>query len=308
MRLYQNDTAAINFNLPPADNSGYTIDGYIQERLAKSTIHSGYVIVRPGRHTPSKIKTGAVENDFTGIINPDGSFKIDNIPSGTYLLQSFSGYYSPTYYTSLSNNAGFWQQADTIVINQNLSGLSIDMARDSSFGGGIIDGTITSSSLNFDFSNVIVYALSVFAADTVPYNYAIADSIGHFKIDRLPYGSYNLVAQKLNYPDAAYASNVIINPSNETVSGINIQYTVDNVNDSGILPDSPNLFQNYPNPFNPATIINYSIPQKELVKLKVYDVLGRIVATLVDEEMSKGNHSVKFIASRLPSGVYIYRL
>jgi len=68
------------------------------------------------------------------------------------------------------------------------------------------------------------------------------------------------------------------------------------------------LFQNYPNPFNPTTTIKYQIPEISFVTLKVYDVLGIEIAVLVNEEKSVGNYEVEFDATRLPSGVYFYRL
>jgi len=72
------------------------------------------------------------------------------------------------------------------------------------------------------------------------------------------------------------------------------------------LPMQFMLSQNYPNPFNPVTTINYSIPHKEYVNLIVYDLLGREVSTLVDEQKNAGNYSVTFNGSRLASGVYFY--
>ncbi|HEX9253429.1 MAG TPA: T9SS type A sorting domain-containing protein, partial [Ignavibacteriaceae bacterium] len=68
------------------------------------------------------------------------------------------------------------------------------------------------------------------------------------------------------------------------------------------------LDQNYPNPFNPSTKISYSIKEDGLVTLKVYDVLGKEIATLVNENKATGNYEVDFNASELPSGVYIYTL
>ena len=68
------------------------------------------------------------------------------------------------------------------------------------------------------------------------------------------------------------------------------------------------LEQNYPNPFNPSTKIVYQLPKSGLVQLKVYDLLGRELAVLVNEVKSEGEYSVNFDASNLPSGVYIYSL
>jgi len=74
------------------------------------------------------------------------------------------------------------------------------------------------------------------------------------------------------------------------------------------LPLDYRLYQNYPNPFNPFTVIRYQLPMNKHVTLKVYDVLGREVKTLVSEDQTKGSHEVHFNASGLPTGVYLYRL
>ena len=68
------------------------------------------------------------------------------------------------------------------------------------------------------------------------------------------------------------------------------------------------LSQNYPNPFNPITNIEYRLPNREFVTLKIYDVLGNEVATLVNEEKPAGSYSVEFNGNKLSSGIYFYRL
>ena len=75
-----------------------------------------------------------------------------------------------------------------------------------------------------------------------------------------------------------------------------------------IIPNEFQLFQNYPNPFNPSTKINFSIAKSSLVSLKVYDVLGREVACLVNETKSVGNYEVTFNANEFSSGIYYYKL
>ncbi|MBK7106030.1 MAG: T9SS type A sorting domain-containing protein [Ignavibacteriae bacterium] len=76
-----------------------------------------------------------------------------------------------------------------------------------------------------------------------------------------------------------------------------------------VIPSEFTLSQNYPNPFNPSTIIKYAIPSKANVTLKVYDVLGSEVATIIKNKVQNtGKYEVKFDASRLSSGVYFYTL
>ena len=77
---------------------------------------------------------------------------------------------------------------------------------------------------------------------------------------------------------------------------------------SAIAPDDFVLNQNYPNPFNPSTTISFELPSESFVSLKVYNVLGKEVATLVSEKLVAGRYDVTFNGSQLTSGVYFYRL
>ncbi|MEX0609873.1 MAG: family 10 glycosylhydrolase [Balneolaceae bacterium] len=74
------------------------------------------------------------------------------------------------------------------------------------------------------------------------------------------------------------------------------------------VPDQLSLSQNYPNPFNPTTNITFNLPSANRVELSVFDILGRKVVTLVDGRLQSGNHTYNFDASKLSSGIYIYRL
>ena len=75
-----------------------------------------------------------------------------------------------------------------------------------------------------------------------------------------------------------------------------------------IIADSFELFQNYPNPFNPTTRIDYQIPLESQVTIKVYNILGKELTTLVDERLSAGKHHADFLCGNLSSGVYIYSI
>ncbi|MGD1046982.1 MAG: YCF48-related protein [Bacteroidota bacterium] len=74
------------------------------------------------------------------------------------------------------------------------------------------------------------------------------------------------------------------------------------------IPKNFTLLQNYPNPFNPSTTISFNIPKRSNVSLKIFDLLGREVATIVSEEMLAGNHSKQWNAANMSSGIYFYRL
>jgi hypothetical protein len=75
-----------------------------------------------------------------------------------------------------------------------------------------------------------------------------------------------------------------------------------------LIPTEFALYQNYPNPFNPGTLIKYQVPEKSFVSIRVYDLLGKELATLVNEEKSAGSYDVNFDAGQLSSGFYIYTI
>lgn len=79
-------------------------------------------------------------------------------------------------------------------------------------------------------------------------------------------------------------------------------------NEDGSSPYAFQLQQNYPNPFNPETTISFTLQNSQQVKLEVYDIQGKVVSTLVDEKRATGNHNIRFNASNLSSGTYLYRL
>jgi hypothetical protein len=80
------------------------------------------------------------------------------------------------------------------------------------------------------------------------------------------------------------------------------------VSDSKVFPAEFSLSQNYPNPFNPTTTISFNLPSKSFVSLKIFDIIGREVATIVSEEMPAGSYSEQWNASNISSGIYFYRL
>lgn len=74
------------------------------------------------------------------------------------------------------------------------------------------------------------------------------------------------------------------------------------------IPKEFSLSQNYPNPFNPSTTIEFTLPKSEYVELKVYNILGKEISTLVSEKLNQGSHTYTFDGSNLASGIYYCQL
>jgi len=110
---------------------------------------------------------------------------------------------------------------------------------------------------------------------------------------------FSMVSNGTVVNDGIYIDDIKLTGYNMTPTGISGNANV---------PADFSLSQNYPNPFNPATVITYSIPRQSLVSLKVYDMLGKEVTTLVNEQQPAGQYSVNFDATAYNSGVYFYEL
>ena len=145
--------------------------------------------------------------------------------------------------------------------------------------GGIDIGTAASSYTSFSFD--ITYSRASMVPDTAYIWIGIADT------------SVGGPTQAAGY---AYVDELSLGPPT----------SVEEI--SSIIPENFDIKQNYPNPFNPSTKIEYSLPEASFVQLKVYDILGNEVATLVNEEQSAGTYRADFTASNLASGLYIAEL
>lgn len=110
----------------------------------------------------------------------------------------------------------------------------------------------------------------------------------------------SLVIMGTNLYAGTWGDSVWVRPINEIITGIRDQQFD--------LPSSFRLEQNFPNPFNPITTIKYEVPKANFVSITVYNELGKVVATLVNENKSAGNYSTEFKAGSLASGIYFYRM
>ncbi len=173
-------------------------------------------------------------------------------------------------------------------------GYSLEITSD---GGYILTGRVETSE-NGDWDVYVVRTDSI--GDTLwTKTYGISPLIG-YSVQITYDGGY--IIGGTTQPGSGFAlDGYLVRLGPDPITGIESEY-------ESRYPSDFVLYQNYPNPFNPATTINYQIPEISFVTLKVYDVLGNEIATLVNEKKPVGSYEVDWNASNAPSGVYFYQL
>lgn len=300
----------INFNLLAVEDTNYSVSGMIIDSTTGINANKGIIIVRTGTHVPTpKINASSTLLDtldaFAGFINEDGTFKVFTQLPSYYFLQAYSNYLLPGYFNEEGIASVYWQNADSLLINQNVTDKNISLVNDSSYGNGSISGFITYSNSDFgesNFEGITILAKNV--NNGALYSYNFGKEFGDYRVSNIPYGTYELVAQKIGLENAI-SQTVTIDPINNQITGINVNFLISDADSENLFPEDYILYQNYPNPFNPVTNITFFLPKRSYIKLRVINILGETVRTLVADELQPGNHSVTFDGKNLSSGVYV---
>jgi hypothetical protein len=309
VNLDSGQTLNVDIALPTISNSGFSVSGVVIDSVHGTPIDRGVVIIRKGTHTPTLMKPTATNADssvYAGFIKPDGSYNVLVEDSSYYFVQGYSEYFLPTYFNNQNAASVFWQNADTVFINQSVEEKNLYLVRDSSYGGGTAYGYITlpiTETLEKD--GITLFAQSTDNNKLYSYNFGKED--GLYGINNLPYGTYKIVAQKIGFPNA-YSNEFTISPANPDQRNINITFALSDVEDYGIIPTELSLLPNYPNPFNPSTTISFSLPSSQLVRIIIYNIIGQQVAEISNQVFQAGLNQVNFYAQGLSSGVYFVSL
>ncbi len=306
-------TYVVNFILERMEETDYSISGRVSDSVSAYPLKKGMVVIRKGNHAPPKLLAGDIssvadEGIYTTFIKENGTYHSRGIiQPDYYFVQSFSDYFIPTYYTALNISPPFWQQADSVLINSHLSSRHIQMPRDSSYGGGNAQGTVTINQRFAEIpSDVVLFARNV-NRDSLVFNYVFSSRDGSFNLPFLPYGTYQLMAQRIGY-DNAYSNEFVIDSLNPEINGLSLNFLISDINDKDVIPVNAELYQNYPNPFNPSTNIEFTIPEFQLVNLTVTNILGEEVASLFNGNLNAGRHRFIFNGDNFSSGIYFVNL
>lgn len=298
----------VDLTLPKMDSAALSISGNLLNSSSGSAITTGIVIVRKGTHTPTlqKVDSSFASSVYAGFVNKDGSYNIAVESSGYYYIQGYSGYFLPTYYTGQNVPSLFWQNADSILIGSLENNKNLFLTRDSSYGAGKVYGKVfISSPIGSNLEGITLVAKSTTTGGFYSYNFGKEDST--YSVSNLPYGSYQIVAQKIGF-DNAVSDVFTIDSLNPNSYDINISFNIADVKNEIVFPMEIKLNTNYPNPFNPTTTISFSLPNTGLTKIKVYNLLGEEIAVLINNVLNAGEHKINFNANGLASGIYIVTL
>jgi ligand-binding sensor domain-containing protein len=212
-------------------------------------------------------------------------------------------------------NGSSWDEKNTGLTNTNVTALT-------SFGGYLFAGTSQGSvggvyissdnGVNWTLSQSITWVTSLITIGSNIFAGSYGDGVWRSTNlgnswsqinDGLSSGAYYVLSLGIDnqYIFAGTgASSIWRRPLSQVVT--------ESEEETNLQPEEFSLSQNYPNPFNPSTTINFSVPSSEFVALKIYDVLGNEVVTLVNEEKPAGSYEVNFSAEGLTSGIYFYKL
>ena len=253
-----------------------------------------------------------------------GVYQVSETSDQNLIIEGWDG--SKKLYTKSFLNINSWQ-----TLNLNFDKINkVIIKLSSSSSTSLTDFNFD----NFSFEKIpLPVELTSFSAtcgeEYINLDWQTATEINNFgfEVERLKDEKINRLNdkwEKIGFIKGHGTSTISINYSfqdNSAVNGTNYKYRMKQIDENGeynysdeievtanFTPKSFNLSQNYPNPFNPSTNIQFAITSNQFVSLKIYDIVGHEIATLVNEKKLPGKYEVQFNAASLPSGVYIYKL
>jgi hypothetical protein len=300
------DTAGIDFNLLVRPIPNNSISGSVRDSGGIGV--PSRITLLPARYghpypTPTVTRYGHTDSL--------GNYTLTGVEAGKYfvLAMPFSNYAAALY---KANGCGVIriQDADTVDITGNITGINICVKPVHNDGLTLVRGTVRST------TNSIVAGARIFALDVEGEvtSIGITDARGMYELNAVAPGLVTVVADQQGYGAAQLS--VTVNANVYGLDNVNITMSPSSptsVGDPGVVPEKFALDQNYPNPFNPDTKISYSLSAPSVVTLTVFNILGQEVATLVNGNSAAGIFQAVWngkdnLGRAVASGVYMYKL
>jgi photosystem II stability/assembly factor-like uncharacterized protein len=294
-------------------SSLFSISGIVRYADNNQPITSG--VVKAIKLNPGDVSLMIVD---TAVIQSDGTYILQHIPQdsvyiGVYPSSGQQVDYVISYYPSTTD----WQSATVLYPTGNLSNINISAFRmTTTTASNSVSGKVMrlTDVVTGNLKDAVLYAKN----GNTYVRCTVSDVNGVYHLQSLPSGNLKIIINRLGFIGDSTNVNVTSTSNIDSVNFHLYRFTV-GIKQIGIeVPNEFKLYQNYPNPFNPVTKIKFEIPSNgfpigalgndRVVVLKVYDILGREIQTLVNETLQPGSYEVTFGGSNLSSGIYFYQL
>jgi hypothetical protein len=234
---------------------------------------------------------------------------LTDLPPGRYFVFAWAEGLIGEFY----QDAHSFRQADPVIVvsDEIAAGIDFGLAPNPRAGIYNVIGRVFSRETNQPIAAVLVQAK---LDGEVEVN-AVTDADGNFAITGLPAGEYRIESTAVGFSEDA--TTVAVGDGQDALN-VTLEMQTDNVTDvgsgdDGATPKSFALFQNYPNPFNPETTIKYQLSQTAEVTLKIFNLLGQEVRTLVNQQQAAGAYSLIWdgkdnFGQQVSTGIYIFQL
>jgi len=242
--------------------------------------------------------------------NDNGEYAFESLTAGDYIFFIIPEKgYLPTFYKADGSTTLNWKDADVVNLEDGANLTDINFSLESvpeeaanayaEIRGKVLDETGT------PVTDAYVY---VFNSNKEVVSYSFTDKNGEYNVSGITPGVYSVAVNDYGLENGEN-DNVVAGTEQPGTADFTLANST-GVTDVKIknVPQTFSLNQNYPNPFNPTTTISFSIAEKGKVQLKVYDIIGKEVKSLINGELNAGQYNIMFNASDLPSGIYIYEL
>jgi 5-hydroxyisourate hydrolase-like protein (transthyretin family) len=297
------NVSGIDFTLAPNPVVNNSISGVVRDSAGTGvpSVIVLFPISRPMIHA----------RGLFGHTDSAGAYIIAKVPAGDYIVLAvpYSGY-APAFYKAGAYGVLHWRLADTVHVTGDVAAIDIGVVPIYSTGFVRLHGRIMAGANPIPGVRVVART-----SDGVVVGCGLTESNGYYSIDGVPVGSLIVEADYNEYTSSPSA--VTVTGNQLVVSGVDFTLQTQGTTEASSSTTQPTAFvlqQNYPNPFNPATRISYTVgvvnSQQTVagkVRLSVYDLLGREVALLVDEQKNPGTYTVTWDAAGMATGVYFYK-
>lgn len=329
------DVENINFAIPAVPTTGSILSGTVTDDSTGAPIPNALIAAFPAFDST---QVGHFQGDFTlfdfyaTMADSQGNYILGGLPEGDYIVSCWA----PKHVVEFFDNKLDPWEADRISLDGSEERAGVDFSLEPGWGFeylmpeagtnmGTIAGHVTGENgenINNAYVSIIDRNMEVRASE-------ITGPDGKYSLGGLPSGEYYIIAKRMPYQTEFYGDSMDINNAVKVTVGESNEWIVDNAdfqlstiqstsdvesqtNDTNV-PTDFSLSQNYPNPFNPTTHIQYSLPKACHVSLKIFNLRGELVRTLVNEFQSANQHQVIWNGlndngQNVAAGFYIYQI